>query len=191
MAPTTVSKTKHARIKKYIRVVNPNIRMFLFCLLTDPSKSENPSSILFIGSAEFSKGQQLVLSNVPLGALGHVGDVSATVDGGHGRASNVHAAFFSSTASSLRPLMNRAYSCEDLIHIRKNIAAAAAMTIWKGTGIKAQKIPTAIAPDIERRFRCQRFGLCNSSPKIFKCLCSLSLEGSGDIFLMKRFGIKL
>ncbi len=47
---------------------------------------------------------------------------------------------------------------------RKTMAAAAASSIWVGSGTKAQNSPTAMAPETERRFRCSRLGSCSSFP---------------------------
>ncbi len=46
----------------------------------------------------------------------------------------------------------------------KIMAAAAANTIWKGTGMNAKNSPMANAPLAERLFKCQRLASCKRRP---------------------------
>jgi hypothetical protein len=69
-------------------------------------------------------------------------------------------------------------------------AMMAAKTIWKGTGIKLQKIPMRNAFETEWRLICQRLGSCRTSPRKCNALISLIFSGVGMYFLNKRFGIK-
>ena len=73
--------------------------------------------------------------------------------------------------------------------LRTVIARQAANSIWKGMGIKAAKIPTAMAREAEWRLRCQRLGSCSRVPKKRKDLCSLMRAGSGMKRFIKRLGM--
>src|SRR3569623_204243 len=71
---------------------------------------------------------------------------------------------------------------------RNGMASATASTIRNGMGMKAENRPTDIAPDTDRRLRCQRLGSWRRAPKNRRCLCSRILRWSGRYRLIILFG---